>query len=298
MTGRAGFFLVCKWNWRYRSFFPAGAEFDRGVTTDMGGVSDNGFLKDVRRRFASHVAGFDPITPAHRFHYDLKRVHSHKVAKAMVEIGRAIGLEAEDLVLAEAIGLLHDIGRFTQFARYGTFKDSLSVDHGALGAEILSGNGWLSALNRHDRDLIDTAVRYHNKAALPELPDARTDRLARLIRDADKLDIFRVLEETFHQPDWPGIFGLPVGDEISTGVLDASVGCRVVDAEHLENHIDFIFMRIGWFYDINYAPTLHCVVQRGYDATMRAHLPDTEKVRTALAAVDEFMGKVLKRQPS
>ena len=35
-------------------------------------------------------------------------------------------------------GLLHDVGRFPQYSMYGTFFDSASVDHGCLGAEIIT----------------------------------------------------------------------------------------------------------------------------------------------------------------
>jgi hypothetical protein len=34
--------------------------------------------------------------------------------------------------------LLHDVGRFPQYSMYGTFFDSASVDHGCLGAEIIT----------------------------------------------------------------------------------------------------------------------------------------------------------------
>ena len=33
--------------------------------------------------------------------------------------------------------MLHDIGRFEQIKRYGTFNDSKSVDHGEFGADLL-----------------------------------------------------------------------------------------------------------------------------------------------------------------
>ena len=46
-------------------------------------------------------------------------------------------MSKEDIDLAWLTGLLHDIGRFEQVRRYGTFNDAKSIDHGKLGVEIL-----------------------------------------------------------------------------------------------------------------------------------------------------------------
>ena len=42
--------------------------------------------------------------------------------------------------IAEAVALLHDVGRFEQYKRYGTFNDRKSVNHAALGVEIMKKN--------------------------------------------------------------------------------------------------------------------------------------------------------------
>ncbi|MBL7226115.1 MAG: HD domain-containing protein [Desulfobacteraceae bacterium] len=43
---------------------------------------------------------------------DLKADHTSRVCEAIVNIGRSLDLSREDLCLAEAAALLHDIGRF------------------------------------------------------------------------------------------------------------------------------------------------------------------------------------------
>ena len=45
-----------------------------------------------------------------------------------------IEIPEESIIL---IGLLHDIARFEQYTKYKTFRDSISIDHGDLGVEIL-----------------------------------------------------------------------------------------------------------------------------------------------------------------
>ena len=47
------------------------------------------------------------------------------------------GLTRPGGTVAEAIALFHDVGRFPQYARYKTFRDSISTNHAALGASVL-----------------------------------------------------------------------------------------------------------------------------------------------------------------
>ena len=53
--------------------------------------------------------------------------------------------------LAEAIAVLHDIGRFEQFFRYHTYSDSASVDHARLGADIIERTGIVKMLAADER---------------------------------------------------------------------------------------------------------------------------------------------------
>ena len=75
------------------------------------------------------------------------------------------------------LGLLHDIGRFEQVKRYNTFNDSQSVDHAELGADILFKEGLIDrfptvSLPEGWPKTAETAIRQHNKLALPDGLDA------------------------------------------------------------------------------------------------------------------------------
>ena len=52
-----------------------------------------------------------------------------------------LGLNQEQVNLATAIGLLHDIGRFEQVRLYHTFNDGKSVNHAEIGVKILFEDG-------------------------------------------------------------------------------------------------------------------------------------------------------------
>lgn len=132
---------------------------------------------------------------------DRKILHTFRVAKTAELIARGLGMESDDIDLAWFLGILHDTGRFEQERRYGTYIDSISVDHAELGADILFVDGLIDRYPTQDlpegwRGLCETAVRLHNKLELPTDLDPRTHLFCQLIRDADKTDIFRVIATT------------------------------------------------------------------------------------------------------
>ncbi len=127
----------------------------------------------------------------------LKIKHTYRVAMLCERIARAEGMEGAEADLAWLLGMLHDIGRFEQLRRYDTFNDAQSVDHAALGADILfSGKIWDFAADPSEDALIETAVRAHSAYRIPEKLDARTEKFCHILRDADKIDILRVNIET------------------------------------------------------------------------------------------------------
>ena len=127
-----------------------------------------------------------------------KVVHTFRVAELSERFARAEGMESDDIDFAWFLGLLHDIGRFEQARRYGTFIDSQSVDHAELSGDILFAEGLIehfpvAGLAGDWRLTAETAIRQHNKLSLPETLDPRTRSFSEILRDADKTDIFRVI---------------------------------------------------------------------------------------------------------
>jgi putative nucleotidyltransferase with HDIG domain len=124
--------------------------------------------------------------------------HTLRVAELSLRYAKAIGMDEADAGLAWFIGLLHDIGRFEQARRYGTFVDSKSVDHAELSGDILFRDRLIESFPEDSLPedwpaVTEAAVRWHNKLSLPDALDSRTRRFAELLRDADKTDIFRVI---------------------------------------------------------------------------------------------------------
>lgn len=154
---------------------------------------------------------------------------------------------AED---AEACALLHDTGRYSQLRKYKTFQDVKSVDHADQGVAVIREEGWLDDLPKERKALWLAAVQYHNKREVPSMLDADTASLTHLVRDADKLDIFRVMRDSVQQKaleEHPEIaWGLPLHDLPSQRVLDAVAAGQSIQYAWIHSLSDFLLIEIGW----------------------------------------------------
>jgi len=252
-------------------------------------------VKDFQSWFADYVRSF--ATDDEDFHQNIvmKEKHTWRVCEEILDLGEKLGLSAGDLRLAEVIALFHDVGRFEQYARYRTFNDRDSEDHAALGIKILKKNNLLDRLDGSTQNLILRSISYHNRADLPRKETAACLFFTRLLRDADKLDIWKVVTDYYCRKDKRQNIaielGLPDTPGISNEVYEALMRRHIVDAEHLRNLNDFKLLQIGWVFGINFAPTFHCIKERKYLDIIREHLPQSEKIDTIFSGVQSYLNE-------
>jgi len=228
---------------------------------------------------------------------ELKRCHSIRVAENARFIAAALNLPKAGQCLAESAGLVHDVGRFTQFTRHGSFRDADSVDHGIEGRRVLETQDLPLLCDPGDRERLLCTVEYHNRNRwdIPSDFSFELDRLLRLIRDADKLDIMEIV---LHKTASDGFQDLPMmlphislGRELSPEVLKEAQNTQSVSSNKLSTLADFLVMIATWFYDLNYAPTLQLAFQRDILSRLQQELPRTESVSKIFAVISDAVKK-------
>ena len=132
---------------------------------------------------------------------NLKLAHTYRVCENITVIARSLGMKEEDVALAKALALFHDVGRFEQLRGFGSFNDSLTVDHALLGLKVINRSGVLSCLPKRERNIIRKSIWHHNKYQIPVTEKADVTLFSKLIRDADKLDILGIVAEHFETRD-------------------------------------------------------------------------------------------------
>ena len=253
-------------------------------------------LKAWFDRFTGGFYGSDDFVNAN---IKMKDDHSRRVLGEMLYLADQLHLAENQRVLAQAIGLLHDVGRFPQFIKYRTYNDPRSVNHCLLGVEVLQNEAVLAGLSEKERQLIEKAIRYHGDKELPEDLDGDTLLFSKMIRDADKLDIYKVIAEAYikHRDD-PGNFKLEIEfpdiPQYTPVILEAVLAGRRIDYKQLRTSNDMKLCILGWVYDINFPATLKRLRQRRHLETILEFLPrneDIAKVRSKIFAyVDDRAG--------
>jgi HD superfamily phosphodiesterase len=234
-------------------------------------------LPRLKAWFEEYIHQFSSYDPIVQENMDLKAEHTRRVCHAVRDIGRSLDLSEEDLCLAEASALLHDIGRFEQFRRYRTFSDYRSENHATLGVKVIQANRVLEGLEFAAADIIVRVVEYHNRASLPDEEEDRCLFFLKLLRDADKVDIWRVVTEYYQNAgnnrnktielDLPDIGG------ISDPVYESLMNGKLVQMADLKTLDDFKLLQIGWIYDVSFPRTFQIVREKKYLEKIRDALP-------------------------
>lgn len=250
---------------------------------EMNIVIDKKIVADLKSWFDNYVSTFNCTDKELQRNIVIKKEHTERVTHEIINIGRELRLNDSELSLAEIIALFHDIGRFEQYDRYRTFSDHKSENHAELGIEILKRNDVLGMLEDAVQKLIFCSIKYHNYISLPSAETETCLFYARLIRDADKLDILNVVTGYYHRKNGKRNTALelelPETPGISREVYKALVNRKIVNMKHVRNINDIKLLQAGWIYDINFKPTFDLIAKRGYMESLRDSLPDTAEIK-------------------
>ena len=189
-----------------------------------------------------------------------KQKHSIRVMEISKEIAQGLRLTLEEIDIATLIGLLHDIARFEQYTQYHTFKDAQSIDHGDLGVEILNKDiRKYIETDKYD-ETIKLAVKNHNKYKIQEGLTQKQELFAKIIRDADKIDILYESAEMF----WKGRESEIEEATISEEVFEQSSKNTQVKVETRKTPIDDVVSVIAFIFDINFKVSFEILKKENY----------------------------------
>ena len=252
-------------------------------------------LQEMHRWMHTYMRSFRTDDPDVMLGIRLKEIHTGYVTTNARALAVHLGCNPHDTALAEIIGLFHDVGRFRQYAVYQTFNDAMSEDHAELGLKVLAEEvDFLDRLRPQDADLVHFAIKYHNKKEIAGTNDVRKLFFAKLIRDADKLDIYRVLLP-FLSPEGaekaPNFVPSDAAQEVSPNFIADFAAGRQADYYRLRTHGDRKIARLMWIYDINFVWTLRRIVARGYVDAFLASIPMQEGIAVGIARMRTYIGR-------
>lgn len=275
--------------------------------------------KNVINAFAEYVRNYDPSDEKIKLKID----HTYRVAGLCQRIAESLGLSEPDVDIAWLLGMLHDIGRFEQIRRFGTFNDVQSVDHAEFGADLLfkeglirkfaegyyeecelarSGNEEAEQIiknNEHhnkDTGLLEMAIRQHNKYRVKEDLTERQRMFCDILRDADKVDIFKV------NADIPmEIIYDVTTEELNNGIITKEVLESFYKKETVlksvrRSAVDHIVGHISLLFELVYKESYRQAKEQGYVYKLLDFKSDVPEVNAEFGDmrkyVDEFLMEI------
>ncbi|MDD2756306.1 MAG: HD domain-containing protein [Methanothrix sp.] len=252
---------------------------------------DREFLIFCRKWFEDYTSRIHCQDAEIEANIRLKLEHTYRVCENITIIALSQGVNREDLALAKAIALLHDVGRFEQLQGFGSFDDRKTLDHAMLGLKVINRSEILCSLPKRERNLIRKSIWHHNKYRIPVREKAEVAFFSKLIRDADKLDILRIITEHFERRDQHPNRALDLGladeMELTKKVVSDFLQGKMVKISAMKTLGDRHLLYLGWVVDINFPITLDLMKEKGYLERLLADLsmePEITQVRDYLQA--------------
>lgn len=275
--------------------------------------------KNVINAFAEYVRNYDPSDEKIKLKID----HTYRVAGLCQRIAESLGLSEPDVDIAWLLGMLHDIGRFEQIRRFGTFNDVQSVDHAEFGADLLFKEGLIRKFaegyyeecelaepenqedeqiiknNEHhnkDTGLLEMAIRQHNKYRVKEDLTERQRMFCDILRDADKVDIFKVNADITME-----IIYDVTTEELKNGVITKEVLESFYKKETVlksvrRSAVDHIVGHISLLFELVYKESYRQAKEQGYVYKLLNFKSDVPEVNAEFddmrKYVDEFLMEI------
>lgn len=275
--------------------------------------------KNVINAFAEYVRNYDPSDEKIKLKID----HTYRVAGLCQRIAESLGLSEPDVDIAWLLGMLHDIGRFEQIRRFGTFNDAQSVDHAEFGADLLFKEGLIRKFaegyyeecelaepenqedeqiiknNEHhnkDTGLLEMAIRQHNKYRVKEDLTERQRMFCDILRDADKVDIFKVNADIPMEIIYDVTTEALKNGVITKEVLESFYKKETVLKSVRRSAVDHIVGHISLLFELVYKESYRQAKEQGYVYKLLDFKSDVPEVNAEFddmrKYIDEFLMEI------
>jgi hypothetical protein len=256
-------------------------------------IVDAKILKDLTAWYDDYACSFKTGDLQLEDAVQLKYDHTKRVVNEMELLCESISLDNHRRILAAIAALFHDVARFEQFKRYRTFSDKRSFNHAEAALDVIDEHRLFAALDSYDAATIRCAIRHHNAVRIPDGLTEEHELFSRLLRDADKLDIYRIALDYYVNPDplrhETVQIGIPDGAAVTPEVCMHVLRGEIVPYEKIQTVTDFKMIQLGWVFDLNFPHSFRCVKERGYVDDIKKLLPSTSLVEKTVAAVVQYL---------
>lgn len=248
-------------------------------------------LRKCRIEFEGYLQLAAVESPENHLMIQELKAHSQRVAGNSILLANSALLSQEDKHLTEIIALLHDIGKVEMIISNAEIS-GIQKDHALVSVKVIRQMEFFCLLTEEVQSIVLNSVEHHNKVKLPKLDTEQQTLFARLLRDADKLDIYdsslRFFKEKMgFQPLMTTILSnTPL---ISDKILKSIQAGKSASVDDLKTMNDYKLFLISMTFDLNFKYTFRIMSEKQYVQKIYETLPKRDQIIEAYRGVKLFI---------
>jgi hypothetical protein len=207
-------------------------------------------------------------------------LHTEKVTQNILLIANSLELSESERYTAEALAIFHDIGRF--WLLHPDQHETKKMDHAEASVEYLKSNQNFNLLDEQSKNIILEVILYHHTPEIVKKDNPVSLFFSRLLRDADKLDIWRLtvdsLADKTKRSNLAREFGL-----IEKPIITASFSQNIIDGvlakkDDIVTFSDYLLFQMSWVFDLNFRKSFQILNKMQYMRHIYDALPKADMV--------------------
>ncbi|MEI8115725.1 MAG: HD domain-containing protein [Bacteroidia bacterium] len=248
-------------------------------------------LKECRLEFEEFFQSLITDSPENKRKFEEIRAHSLRVVSNSLLLAKFVLPVEEDKRIAEITALFHDIGRASMIAKNAEVS-VIQRDHAILSGEIIQKMDFFQTIPAELQLVIIKSIINHSKPKLSKLDNEQQSLFARLLRDADKLDIFDSSYRFFKEKSGiqPALtIDLLNNSEVSDKIIKSIIACKIAAIEDMKSINDYKLMLISMAFDLNFKYTFRIMSEKQYIQKIYETLPKRDQIIDAYRGIKLFV---------
>jgi len=251
-----------------------------------------GLLKDCRKEFEEYFKSLKTDSPENKHRIEDIRTHSLRVAVNSRILSDLLFQNEEEKAVAEVNALFHDAGRAAMIVEGTESPTNIQRNHAAHSVSLIQQMASFRNLSSEAQLIIQKSIDSHNKNKLPKLDSEQQMLYARILRDADKLDIFDSSYRFFKER--AGIqpiatFDLISSVEVSEKIIKSIQAGKTALLEDMKTMNDYKLMLMSNVFDLNFKYTFRILSERQYIQRIYETLPKRDQIIDVYRGIKLFV---------
>jgi len=207
-------------------------------------------------------------------------IHTDKVIENILILANSLELSESEKYTAEALALFHDIGRFWILLQ--DQQKIQNMDHAEASIEYLKSNSTFNSLDEQSKMVITEVILNHHAAEISKKDNPVSLFFSRLLRDADKLDIWRLtadsLADRTKKSNLAIEYGLVEKPTLTTSFCQNIIEGGLPKKEDVATFNDYLVFQMSWVFDLNFRKSFQLLNKMQYMRHIYEALPKHDMI--------------------